>query len=52
MPCSLFYSHLAFQHNTKPFKPFIAFSVFSRRKSKSYILDSEVILARSEKKDT
>ena len=37
MPCCLFYSHLAFQRDPKPFKRFIAFSVSSRKKSKSYI---------------
>ena len=47
MPCCLCYSHLRFQHHPKPFKRFsIAFCVSSRKtgKSKSYILDSEVVL--------
>ena len=44
MPWCLCYSHLRFQLDPKPFKRFsIAFCV-SSRKSKSCILDSEVIL--------
>ena len=45
-----FYSHLAFQRDPKPFKRFMAFRVSSSKKSKSYISDSEVTPARSEKK--
>ena len=50
MPCWLFYSYLAFQRDPKPFKRFIAFRVYPRKKGKSYILDSEVTPAQSEKK--
>ena len=44
MLCCLFFSHLAFQRDPKPFKRFIAFRVSSHKKSKSYILDSGSIL--------
>ena len=50
MSCCLFYSHLALQRDPEPFKGLIAFRVSSRKKSKSYILDCEVIPARSKKK--
>ena len=39
-----FFSHLAFQRDPKPFNRFIALRVSSRKKSKSYILDSGSIL--------
>ena len=50
MLCCPFYSHLALQRDPEPFKGLIAFQVSSRKKSKSYILDSEVTPARSKKR--
>ena len=49
MLCCLFFSHLAFPGDPKPFKRFFRIGLH-RKKSKKYILDSEVTPARSKKK--